>query len=166
MKFIDSLRISNIPKDIPDGSYLVTFLEGEKVIGKSSIYFSASKSHSVETIWKGEPELALSRNTGKLSVKKGDTFYAKPWPPKYVTSSGSNASFTESDLQILKLRNGSVTIELKPELTVVTWAIAGFKFAIGKYLIPASIPSGSYEATLVFADKQESKPYWSKIEIR
>jgi|GEM_PF-5851657 len=166
MKFIDSLRISNAPKDIPDGSYLLTFFEGDKAIGKSSVYFSASKSHSIETIWKGMPELALSRNTEKLSFKKGDAFYAKPWPPKYVSSSGSNSSFTDSDLQILKLKNGTVTLELKPELAVVTWAVAGFKFAIGKYTIPENILSGSYEATLVFADKQESKPYWSKIEIR
>ena len=166
MKYIDLLRISNTPKDVPDGSYLVTFYEGEKVIGKSSIYFSANKTHSIETIWKGSPDLALTRNTEKLSFKKGDVFYAKPWPPKYVSSSGSNASFTESDLQVLRLRNGSVNIELKPQLTVVTWAIAGFKFAIGKYMIPENIQAGSYEATLVFADKQESKPYWSKIEIR
>jgi hypothetical protein len=167
MKYLDSMRISNIlPKDIPDGSYLVTFYEAENIIGKTSLYFSANKTHSIETIWKGAPELALSRNTEKISLKKGDIFYAKPWPPVYGTSSGSASTFNVKDLPALRMKSAATTMDLKPELTLVTWAVAGLTFSIGKYTVPENLAAGSYDATLVFPDNQESKPYWSKIEVR
>jgi hypothetical protein len=56
-------------------------------------------------------------------------------------------------------------LDLKPQLATVNWAVAGLTFSIGQYTMPDNIASGSYQVTLVFPDKQESKPYWSKISI-
>ena len=166
MKFLDSSRIStSLPKGIGEGSYLLTFYENKAAIGKTSLYFSENKTHSIETIWQGSPNSALSRNTIKSSFGKGETFYAKPWPLVFGSSS-QLSSFDVKDLPNLRLKNGTVTTDLVPELTVINWAVAGLNFSIGKYTIPKTMQSGSYQATLVFPDKIESKPYWSKIEIR
>lgn len=166
MKFIDSSRVTTtLPKGIAEGSYLVTFYENKAAIGKNSLYLSESKTHSIETIWQGSPNNALSRNTTNSSFAKGETFYAKPWPLVFGSSS-QLSSFNVKDLPILRLKSGATTVDLAPELTVVNWAVAGLNFSVGKYTIPKTIQSGSYQATLVFPDKIESKPYWSKIEIR
>jgi len=165
MKFLDSSRITaNLPKGIAEGSYLVTFYENDIAIGKSSLYFSENKTHSIETIWQGSPNNALIRNTEKLTFKKGDTFFAKPFPPIYLGSS-QVSGFNVKDLPNVRLKNGSTTVDLLPELTIINWAVAGINFSIGKYTLPKNIQSGTYQATLIFPDKIESKPYWSKIEI-
>jgi hypothetical protein len=164
LRYRDSLQmVSDIPQDIPEGSYLLTFYENEKIIGKNTLYFSPDKTHSIETIWRGSPEQALSRNTEPLNFKKGDIFYAKQWPPKYANS---NTGFSEQDLPQVRLQNGSIVVDLTPQLVTVHWAVAGLTFSIGQYTVPANIKPGSYHASLLFPDKRESKPYWSKIVIQ
>jgi hypothetical protein len=164
MKYKDSLQIvSDIPQDIPEGSYLVTFYENEKIIGKNTVYFASEKTHSIETIWRGTPEQALIRNTNPLNFSKGDIFYAKQWPPKYANAT---SGFSELELPQVRLRNGSVVVDLPPKLVTVHWAVAGLTFSIGRYELPGNMQQGSYQATLVFPDKNESKPYWSKIVVQ
>lgn len=165
MRYVDSAIVAgSLPFNIAPGSYLATFYEGNKVIGKSSVYFSEDKTHSVETIWKGQLQQALTRNTERLSFRKGDIFYAKPWPPKYSMS--STTAFNEKDLPDLRMKNGTMVMDLRPQLVVVHWAVAGLRFSVGKYSVPANLPAGIYQASLVFPDKKESKPYWSKITVR
>lgn len=167
MRFLDSLRLSTtLPSGIPDGSYLLTFYENDKAIGKTSVYLSANTTKAIETIWQGEPTLALTRNTERLSFRKGDPFYAKPWPLTYISGTASASAFNEKDLPLLRLKASNNVTDLKPQVTVVNWAVAGFSFAVGRYIIPSTTQTGSYEASLVFPDGVESKPYWSKIEVR
>lgn len=157
-----SLAVEKLPANLPEGSYLVSFYEGEKEIGKSALYFSNTGAKCVESIWKGELMQALSRNVTRLSFKKGDTFYAKPSPLEYGSS---NTVFDKSKLPTLRLKSASKSVELKPELAVVNWATAGVSYPVGKYVVPKDLTAGQYEVIAVFPDKTESKPYWSKLQV-
>jgi hypothetical protein len=157
-----SLAIEKIPANLPEGSYLVSFYEGEKAIGRTALYVSNTGAKCIETIWKGEVMQALSRNVEHLSFKKGDTFYAKPSPLEYGSS---NTVFNKNKLPTLRLKSGATSVDLKPELAVVNWATAGVSYPVGKYLVPKTLANGSYDVIAVFPDKQESKPYWSKLQV-
>jgi hypothetical protein len=167
MKYLTISSLSNrIPVALAEGSYLVTFLENGKAMGKTSVYLSEQKINSIESIWTGSPDLALSRNTNRIVLSKGDMLFAKSSPVEYGSSSAPTSFFNENKLPVLKLTAGAKSVSLKAQITVVTWAIAGFKFAIGQYTIPSDLVSGIYEATLVFPSTAESRPYWNKIEVK
>ena len=157
-----TLALEKLPANLTEGSYLISFYEGEKEIGKSALYVSNTGAKSIESIWTGEVMQALSRNVARLSFKKGDTFYAKPSPLEYGSS---NTVFDKNKLPTLRLKSAAKTVELKPELAVVNWATAGVSYPVGKYVVPKDLASGQYEVIAVFPDKQESKPYWSKLQV-
>ena len=161
-----SMLSSELKGNIPEGSYLASFYEGDKIIGKSAIYAGNSVTKSIETIWKEDANNVFNRNTNELSFNKGDTFYAKTSPPQFAYGSKPASSFDSTLVPYLQLKNGLTIINLKPEITAVNWAIAGLSFSFGKYKIPENISSGSYEVSPIFTDKKELKPYWSKMEIR
>ncbi|MCE7068324.1 hypothetical protein [Dyadobacter sp. CY326] len=158
----NELVADKLPANIPEGSYLLSFLEGDKVIGKSALYFSATNIKTIESVWKGDLTLALSRNAERLSFKKGESVYMKPSPVEFGSAS---TKFDKNKLPTLRLKSGSTIVDLKPELAVVNWAIAGVSYPVGKYLLPKDLVSGQYEVMGVFPDKTVSKPYWSKMQV-
>ncbi|MCF2495695.1 hypothetical protein [Dyadobacter chenhuakuii] len=165
LKYVSAtnLNLEKFPANIPDGSYLLTFHEGEKQIGKGAIYVSnVATTKGIESIWKGDLTLALTRNVEPLTFKKGDTFYAKPSPVEYGSS---NTSFDVAKLPALRLKSGATTVDLKPALAVVNWATAGVSYPVGRYVVPANLAAGQYEVYAVFPDKTVSKPYWAKLRV-
>jgi len=153
--------------DIPEGSYLVTFFENGKEMGKGTFEYSNAKINTLETIWKGDLNLVFKRNVEALVLKKGDEFYAKPSLVQYQWGSNMpSSSFDGKLLPVLRLNNGISTTNLSPEITVVSWAIAGVSYAVGKYKVPDNLAAGAYAVTAIYPNQAESKPYWSKIQIR
>lgn len=168
MDFKDmSAILTTLPKAIPAGSYLMSFYENGKIIGKNTGYVSDTAFNYIETIWKGNTYQSFSRNVERLSLNKGDVFYSKLIKPQFAYGSSGVApsSFDAKLLPDLRLKNSSVTIDLKSELIVVGWAVAGASLSVSKYIIPANLQSGFYEIIPLFAGK-EAKPYWSKVEIK
>ncbi|MEO6283283.1 MAG: hypothetical protein ABIN80_08360 [Dyadobacter sp.] len=177
IRFNDASRLTldDIPAELPEGPYLVSFYEDDKLLGKSSIYKSNlepsevetiwnSKINAVENIWKGDISQTLNRNTNVLSFRMGDVFFVRSLP---LAAGYPGFNFDVKKLPSLRLKNAGRVVELKPELEVFNWGIAGVSFAIGKYTIPKDLATGSYEVTsFSAADGKESKPYWSKMEIR
>ena len=156
-----------VPKGVPEGSYLVTFYENGTEIGKSLGEFSENKLNSVETIWKGDLSLAFTRNTERITLNKGEIFYAKPSTVQYAWGTGVPvSSFDVKLLPLLRLANASSTIDLAPEVVVISWAIAGISYSIGKYTIPSGQTSGMYSVTYVYANQPVSKPYWSRLTVQ
>ncbi|MCF0062084.1 hypothetical protein MUK70_22865 [Dyadobacter chenwenxiniae] len=164
LKFISptSLNLEKFPSNVAEGSYLLTFHEGGKLIGKGAIYVANTAPKSLESVWKGELMQALTRNTEPLTFKKGETFYAKPSPVEYGSS---NTNFDVKKLPSLRLKSGATTVDLKPTLAVVNWATAGVSYPVGKYVVPANLAAGQYEVMAVFPDKTVSKPYWAKMRV-
>ncbi|MCF0051122.1 hypothetical protein LXM25_13700 [Dyadobacter sp. LJ53] len=168
---VSRLTLDNIPANLPEGPYLISFHENGKLLGKSAIYMSnlgpsavtsiwTSKTNAIENIWKGELGGAVIRNVNAPSCNRGDVFFARTLP--LVAGNLSNAK-----LPNLRLKRDGVTVELKASLQIFNWAIAGVSFAVGKYTIPANLAPGAYEVTSIHVvDGKESKPYWSKMEIR
>jgi hypothetical protein len=177
IRFNDASRLTldDIPSELPVGPYLVSFYEDGKLLGKSSIYKSNlepsevatiwdSKTNAIENIWKGDISQTLNRNTNVLSFHKGDVFFVRSLP---LAAAYPGFNFDVAKLPSLRLKRNGATVELKPALEVFNWGIAGVSFAIGKYTIPTDLAAGSYEVTSFHvADSKESKPYWSKMEIR
>jgi len=157
---------SKFNTDLSEGSYLVTFYENGKEMGKGVFEFSTSRTNTLETIWKGDLNLVFTRNTQPLIFNKGDIFYAKPSIVQYLW--GANLPSSSFDLRLLptlRIINGSTTINLTPEMEVISWAIAGVSYSVGKYKLPDNLSSGSYTVTALYASQPESKPYWSKIQV-
>ncbi|WP_031529719.1 hypothetical protein [Dyadobacter crusticola] len=165
MRVNDHSKISldKIPANLEEGAYLVSFYEKDKLIGKSSVYLGNFETNCLETIWKGSIEKTLERNTLPLLLNKGDIFYAKSQPLDY--GSGST-DFDVNRLPRLRLKSAAKTVDLAPELIVFNWLIAGFSYSLGKYKIPADLPAGKYTVTGVYTNRYESKPYWSKMEVK
>lgn len=158
---------ANLTTDIPEGSYLATFYENGKEMGKGAFEFSTSKTNTLETIWKGDLNQVFKRNTLPLIFNKGDAFYAKPSLAQYVWGSNLPASsFDVKLLPTLRLVNGANTANLSPEIEVISWAVAGVSYAVGKYKLPENLASGSYTVTALYGNLPESKPYWSKMQVR
>lgn len=169
------LSLDNMPADLPEGNYLVSFYENDKLLGKSSIYQSnlepkavetmwGSKTIAIENIWKGDISNILYRNVNALSYKKGDTFFVRTLP---LLTGYTSTNLDVKNLPDIHLKLNGVGVELKPELEVFHWGIAGISFIIGKYTIPLDLAPGNYEVTSFrVADRKESRPYWSKMEIR
>jgi len=152
---------------LSEGSYLVTFYENGKEMGKGAFEYSSSKSNTLETIWKGDINLVFKRNTQSLAFNRGDEFYAKPSLAQYAWGSNlPTSSFDVKQLPNLRLVNGSSIVNLAPEIAVVSWAIAGVSYAVGKYKLPENLASGSYAVTALYPNQPESKPYWSKMQVR
>jgi hypothetical protein len=160
---VNMLTVDKLPTNLPEGSYLFSFFEKDKLIGKASTYVSDKQANFLETIWKGDRSYNLGRNVDPLSFSIGDTFYAKSIPLEYGTY---NTNFDIKKLPHLRLKSPSKTIDLAPEMDVFHWGIAGISYSLGKYTIPADLASGHYQVTAIYADKTESKPYWSKLEVR
>lgn len=164
---LDSSRVAGpYPTSLPEGSYLVTLTENDNLMGQSSVYLSSVKQFSIETIWKGNPNDAFLRNTAPIELKKGERFFAKPWPPKYAMQGRPDSDFSVDAIPQLRLKAGASVMDLKPKLRIYSWAVAGVKYSFGEYTIPADLAAGSYEASLVFPGGEASKPYWSKITVR
>lgn len=160
---IHTLTLDKIPANLPDGSYLLSYYEKDKLLGKGAVHLGKAEMTCLESIWKGDLDQSLERNVEQLALRKGDVFYAKPAPLLFIYP---QASFDVNKLPRLRLKSAEKTIDLVPELSVYSWAMAGASFAVGKYTIPATTPSGTYIVTGIFPDKTESKPYWSSIEIK
>jgi hypothetical protein len=158
-----TLTLDRIPAGLPEGSYLLSFYEKDKLLGKGSFYVSASETRCIETIWKGDINGALSRNVLPLVLKKGDVFYAKSLPLEFGRP---EVNLTAGKLPQLRLKSSGRTLELAPELAIYNWAIAGVSYSLGKYTLPADLASGRYQVTGIYADKTETKPYWSFLEVK
>jgi hypothetical protein len=158
------LTIDQIPANLPEGSYLVTVYEEEKLLGKSAILVSPTEVNYIESIWKGSINSAQDRNVSKLSYIKGDTFFAKSTPLTYGYGNATNLD--PKQLSTIRLKNAEKSYNLKPELAIYYWAIAGVSYGVGKYTITADIAPGSYEVTALSSDGKETKPYWSKLQVR
>ena len=157
---------AQVPKGVSEGSYLVTFYENGTAIGKSLGEFSENKLNSVETIWKGDINLAFTRNTERINLNKGEMLYAKPSTLQYAWGTGAPVSgFDVKLLPVLRLSNASASTDLIPEVIVISWAIAGISYAVGKYTIPVDQPSGLYDVTYMYSNQPVSKPYWTKLTI-
>ncbi|MCE7066951.1 hypothetical protein [Dyadobacter sp. CY326] len=157
-----TLKLDKIPANLPDGSYLLSYYEKDKPIGKGAVNISKSVTNVLESIWKGDLNKSLDRNVEQLKLKRGDFFYAKSAPLMFIYP---QAAFNVDHLPKLRLKSAGKTAELAPELAEYSWAIAGARFAVGKYTIPADLPSGAYIVTGLYPNKTESKPYWSSIEV-
>jgi hypothetical protein len=160
---VNTLTVDKLPSTLPEGSYLFSFFEKDKLIGKASTYVSDKQANFLETIWKGSLYENHDRNVNRLSFNKGEAFYAKSIPLEFGTS---NTNFDIKKLPHLRLKSPSKTIDLAPEMDVYSWGIAGVSYSLGKYTIPADLASGYYQVTAIYADQTESKPYWSKLEVR
>ncbi|WP_026631114.1 hypothetical protein [Dyadobacter alkalitolerans] len=160
---VHTLMLDKIPAGWPDGSYLLSYYEKDKLIGKGAVYLGKAQTNCLESIWKGDLNQSLNRSVEQLSLRKGDVFYAKSTPALFIHP---RTEFDVNHLPRLRLKSAGKAIDLVPELATYNWGMAGVTFAIGKYTIPANLPSGSYIVTGVFPDKTESKPYWSSIEVK
>lgn len=165
MKFnrTDLLTLDKLPATLTEGSYLLSFFEKDKLIGKASTYISDNQAKFLETIWKGELSQNHNRNVNPLSFSRGDVFHAKSIPLEYGTY---NTNFDIKKLPHLRLKSASKTVDLAPEMDVFHWGLAGVSYSLGKYTIPNDLASGSYLVTAVYPDQSESKPYWSKLEVK
>ncbi|WP_026629110.1 hypothetical protein [Dyadobacter alkalitolerans] len=157
------LSVDKIPFSLPEGSYLLSFYEGERFIGNASYHVSFHETNAIESIWKGNIYLATMRSVNPVSVGRGESFFVKASPVAYGYF---DSQITVDMLPRLRLRSGEKIVELDPELIIFTWAIAGLKIGVGKYTIPANLPAGSYDAHGLFVNNSESKPYWSKIQVK
>lgn len=164
VKFIDvfNLAIDEIPSSLAEGSYVVSFYEDDKLLGKNALYVSPSTTNCIESIWKGNINLILVRNVSPLSFMKGDTFFAKLMP---VTFGYGSLTELNTKLSVIRLKNDQKAVDLKPELVIYNWAIAGITYAVGKYTIPTDLATGTYEVTALSPDGKESKPYWSRLQV-
>ena len=158
-----SLMLDKIPANLPDGSYLLSYFENDKLLGKASFELAKKDTKSLESIWKGDLSNSLDRNVEQLSVSKGDEFYVKPTPLMFTTP---GVTFEADHLPRLRLKSAEKTIILVPEVAVYSWAMAGVTIALGKYTVPADLPSGEYIITGIYPDKTETKPYWSSIKVK
>jgi hypothetical protein len=161
----ENLSIHNLP-NLSEGSYLVSFFEGDKLFGKTTVSISDTGSRCIETIWKGDIHRTLDRNTEALVLKRGDSFYVKPFPLAFRGIGAVGAVGDAKNLPVLRLKSSGRTVNLLPEVVVYNWAIAGVSYSLGKYLIPLDLPSDSYEIVGVYQNKVETKPYWSKLQIQ
>lgn len=165
MKFnsTNTLTLDKLPATLPEGSYLLSFFEKDKLIGKGSAYISDKQANFLETIWKGELYRNQERNVNPLSFSRGEVFHAKSIPLEYGTY---NTNFDINKLPRLRLKSPTKTVDLAPEMDVFHWGLAGISYSLGKYTIPADLASGDYVVTAVYADQSESKPYWSKLQVK
>jgi hypothetical protein len=157
------LTLDKIPTNLPDGSYLLSYFENEKLLGKASFELAKKDTKSLESIWKGDLNNSLDRNVEQLSVSRGDEFYVKPTPLMFTTP---RVTFDAGHLPRLRLKSAEKTIILVPEVAIYSWAMAGVSFALGKYTVPADLPSGEYMITGIYPDKTETKPYWSSLKVK
>lgn len=152
---------------LPEAVYLVTFYENGNEMGKGAFDFSNAKTNTLETLWKGDPALAFRRNVQPLVFTRGDEFYAKPSLVQYAWGSNlPTSSFDVKLLPALRLTLGAYVIDLTPEITVISWAVAGVSYAVGRYKLPENMQAGSYAVTALYPNQPETKPYWSKMQIR
>ncbi|KQS32663.1 hypothetical protein ASG33_00645 [Dyadobacter sp. Leaf189] len=165
MRVNDHSKISldKIPANLEEGVYLLSFYEKDKLIGKNSVYVGNFETNCLETIWKGSIEKTHERNTLPLSLNRGDEFYTKSQPLDYGSG---NTNFDVNRLPRLRLKSAAKTVDLAPELVVYYWGIAGVSYPLGKYKLPADLPVGKYTVTGVYTNRYESKPYWSKMEVK
>lgn len=163
MHDVHTLMRDKIPANLPDGSYLLSFYEKDQLLGKGAVHLGKADEKSLESIWKGDLNQSLDRNVEQLSFSKGDVFYAKPSPLMFTYP---RVNFDVNHLPRLRLKSAEKTIDLVPELAVYNWGAAGVNFAVGKYTIPANMPSGDYIVTGIYPDKTVSKPYWSSIKVK
>lgn len=157
------LTLDKIPANLPDGSYLLSYFENDKLLGKASFELARKETKSLESIWKGDLNLSPDRNVEQLSVSKGDEFYVKPTPLMFTTP---RVPFEADHLPRLRLKSAEKTFILVPEVAIYSWAMAGVSFALGKYTVPADLPSGEYMITGIYPDKTETKPYWSSLRVK
>lgn len=167
IKFEDPSRLTanQIPSTLPEGSYVVSFYEDDRLLGKNAIFVSATDKNCIESIWKGDVNSAQNRNVSSLSYNKGDTFFAKTVPLSYGPGNSTADYFNAVKLPDIRLKNGQKSVDLKPELVVFNWSVATISYAVGKYKIPADFPSGTYEVTALQEGRKETKPYWSKMQV-
>ncbi|MCE7064871.1 DUF4998 domain-containing protein [Dyadobacter sp. CY326] len=158
-----ALYVDKIPADLPEGSYLLSFYEADKLIGNNSLFVSDHESKAIESIWKGDLYGATGRSIDAISVSRGETFYVKSSPMIYGYY---DSPIDAKKLPQLHLTQGENTVTLQPELVIFGWAIAGLTIGVGQYTIPANLPAGNYEVRGLFADMTESKPYWSKLQVK
>ncbi|MCF2505373.1 hypothetical protein L0663_18420 [Dyadobacter sp. CY107] len=158
-----SLMLDKIPANLPDGSYLLSYFENDKLLGKASLELAKKDTKSLESIWKGDLSNSTDRNVEQLSVSRGDEFYVKPTPLMFTTP---RVTFDADHLPRLRLKSAEKTIILVPQVAIYSWAMAGVSFALGKYTVPADLPSGEYMITGIYPDKTETKPYWSSLKVK
>lgn len=157
------LHVDKIPADLPEGSYLLSFFEANRFIGNSSFHVSSHETDAIESLWKGDLYGATYRNMSPLSVSRGESFFVKSSPLIYGYG---NSQLDVNKLPRLRLiLNGAIT-ELNPELVIFHWGIAGISLGVGQFKIPADLPPGNYDVRGLFVNNSESKPYWSKLQVK
>ncbi|MCF0063247.1 hypothetical protein MUK70_10280 [Dyadobacter chenwenxiniae] len=158
-----SLSVDKIPADLPEGSYLMSFYESDRLMGNGTLHVSYHETNAIESIWKGSLYGVTGRSADPLSVGRGESFFVKASPVSY---GHHDSDFNVNMLPRLRLRLAEKTVELDPELVVFHWGIAGIKIGFGRYTIPPNLPAGNYDVRGLFVNNSESKSYWSKLQVK
>nr|WP_295927543.1 hypothetical protein [uncultured Dyadobacter sp.] len=161
----------DVPADLPEDQYVVSVYEDDKLIGLSTEAIAKdSLTMSVAGIWTEADECPIGRivhgNIAKTSLKKGQTFYAMPFPGIAEPPRGKPVD-TNKPLPDLQLKSNQGTILLKATAQADRcYADGSLYIYYGVYQVPANVASGRYEARFISDKGEASLAYWNLVEIQ
>lgn len=161
----------DVPADLPEDHYVVRVYEDEKLIGLSTEAIAKdSIALNVAGIWTEADECPIGRivhgNVENTSLKKGQTFYAMPFPGIAEPPRG-NPVDTNKSLPDLQLKSDHSTVLLKATAQADRcYADGSLYIYYGVYKVPADMAPGQYEARFISGNGKASLAYWSRVGIQ